>query len=94
MIKKAVINKYVIIILLVTMYIQNILNYPAAAHLKNQSFRYFIPYAPIIRIIFLYSKLLFIFKTVPATFFDSFLFGRKKVSLQKTLAIAAATRCR
>ena len=60
----------------------------------KSSFRYFIPYAPIIRIIFLCSKLLFIFKTVPATFFDSFLFGRKKVSLQKTLAIAAATRCR
>ena len=52
-----------------------IVNYYTAAHLKNQSFRYFIPYAPIIRIIFLYSKLLFIFKTVPATFFDSFLFG-------------------
>ena len=33
--------------LLINMYMQNILNYPAAAHLKNQSFRYFISYTPI-----------------------------------------------
>nr|MDE7314991.1 hypothetical protein [Mucispirillum sp.] len=40
---------------------------------------------------FLYSKLLFIFKTVPATFFYSLPLGWKKVSLQKTLTIAEAT---